>query len=49
VRDKLGIDGYDTDKPGKNTQGAQVADENSDIVLAEFAKLRKRVKPAVSK
>jgi len=40
VRDKLGIDGYDTDDPNKNKTGKVVSDRNSDIVLAEFAKLR---------
>ena len=40
VRDKLGIDGYNTDDPAKNTAGKAVADANSDTVLAEFANLR---------
>ncbi len=42
VRDKLGINGYDTDDPTKNTAGARKADELSDLVLIEFAKLRNK-------
>jgi hypothetical protein len=41
VRDKLGIGGYDTDDPAKNKAGALKADQLSDQVLAEYAKLRK--------
>lgn len=41
VRDKLGIDGYDTDDPGKNLEGASRADSLSDVVLALFADLRR--------
>lgn len=40
VRDKLGIDDYNTDDPAKNIPGKQVADDYSDEVLVEFAKLR---------
>jgi hypothetical protein len=40
IRDKLGIDNYNTDDPTKNTAGKNIADTNSDTVLAEFAKLR---------
>jgi hypothetical protein len=42
VRDKLGIHGYDTDEPAKNMDGKKNADDYSNIVLAEFAKLRKK-------
>jgi hypothetical protein len=41
IRDKLGIDNYNTDDPSKNTAGRAAAEKNSDQVLAEFAKLRK--------
>lgn len=40
VKDKLGIDQYNTDDASKNTPGKTAADNNSDKVLAEFAKLR---------
>lgn len=40
VRDKLGIGGYNTDDPKKNIPGKQTADDYSDVVLEEFAKLR---------
>jgi len=40
VRDKLGIDQYNTDDPSRNTPGKTKADKLSDEVLDEFAALR---------
>jgi hypothetical protein len=40
VRDKLGIGGFDTDDPKRNTAGKEKADDLSDKVLEEYAKLR---------
>ena len=40
VKDKLGIGEYNTDNPKRNIPGATKADNLSDQVLAEFAKLR---------
>ena len=40
IKDKLGIDNYNTDDPSKNTLGKAAAEKNSDKVLADFAKLR---------
>lgn len=40
VRDKLGIGDYNTDDPKMNIPGKHMADDCSDMVLEEFAKLR---------